>query len=144
MIIRNTSRYPTREVKALVRFATSELDMRRVCVNVKNSSRVRSGYAYDHVPAMSNAPAGCRYLITIKLGGPENWPREEAYHNGNGARRGGRWPEIDIADWREALVHLAAHEGKHIDQYQSRTKCSEVACEHFAAYMLDHYRRPIV
>lgn len=138
--LKNTSRYPTAEVKRLVRFATSDLDIDRVHFNVKNSSRVRRGYAYGRVPPEANVPAGTRWLITMGLGGPHNWPREEGYWKNGHFRRGGRWPEITIACWREAVIHLAAHEAKHVEQMKERLAISEVACEHYAAWVLKRWR----
>jgi hypothetical protein len=145
MFLRNTSHYPTDEIRELVRFATADVDMRRVCVNVKNSRHARRGMAYRGVPGMSNAPKTARYLITIGIGSPEHFPREDGYWNShartNGKhRRGGQWPEVTIADWREQLITTAAHEAKHIEQFRERLPCSEVACEHFAAHMLNRYR----
>jgi hypothetical protein len=133
MFLRNTSRYPADEVRALVEFATSEVDMHRVCVNVKNSrSRAYSGYAYLGVPEISNAPAASEYLITIHLGPPEMFPLVPD--------RKKRSPQIEVSSWREGLVTVAAHEANHIDQYRRGLSRSEVACERFDAWMLDRYR----
>lgn len=49
-----------------------------------------------------------------------------------------------MRDWREALVLVAAHEAKHIEQYKERKPRSEVACEHFAVYMLGRYRNELL
>jgi hypothetical protein len=143
-VIQNTSRYPDEEVAELVRFALCEIDTRGVCVNVKNSSGARRGRAYSGVPSISNAPRGSKYLITLGVGAPEKFPFEDgSYVRRNGEvmkRRGGRWPEETLHDWREALVTVAAHEGKHIEQYRAKTSLSEVACHHFAAHVLRRYR----
>src|SRR4026208_2201653 len=106
-VIPNTSRFADVEVSELVRFALSEIDARGVCVNVKNSSATRRGRAYSRIPAISNAPADSRYLITIGIGAPDRFPFEDgSYTRRNGEvvkRRGGRWPVETLADWREAL-----------------------------------------
>jgi hypothetical protein len=144
LVIRNTSRYPDEEVSELVRFALSEIDARGVCVNVKNSSATRRGRAYSRIPAISNAPADSRYLITIGIGAPERFPFEDgSYTRRNGEvvkRRGGRWPVETLADWREALVSVAAHEAKHIEQFRTGARRSEVECHHFSAAVLRRYR----
>jgi hypothetical protein len=133
MFLRNTSRYPTDEVGSLVEFATSEVDMHFVCVNVKNShSRAYAGYAYLGVPEISNAPPESEYLVTIHLGPPALFPIVPD------RRRGA--PRIEVSCWREALVTVAAHEANHIDQYRRGLSRSEVACEHFDAWMLGRYR----
>ena len=145
LVIRNTSRYPDEEVRELVRFALSEIDARGVCVNVKNSRATRRGSAYSRIPSISNAPADSRYLITVGIGAPERFPFEDgSYTRRNGElvkRRGGRWPAETLHDWREALVSVAAHEGKHIEQFREGTRRSELECQHFSAFMLGRYRK---
>lgn len=53
---------------------------------------------------------------------------------------GKRSPLIVVNDWREALVALAAHEARHVWQFQHRKPTSEVDAEKFAARALDRYR----
>jgi len=131
--IRNTSRYPREEVVRLVRLATSEIDMRRVCVNVKNSRRYAcGGYAYDGVPEISNAPAKTEYLVTIRLGPPKMFPTVLPHKK--------RSPARAVACWREAVVAMAAHEAKHVEQYRLGRPRSEVECECFEAAVLARYR----
>ena len=146
-MVRNTSRYPDEEVTELVRFALSEIDARGVCVNVKNSSATRRGRAYSAIPSISNAPADSRYLITVGIGAPDHFPFEDgSYTRRNGElvkRRGGRWPAETLRDWREALVSVAAHEAKHIQQFREGTRRSELDCQHFSAFMLRRYREPV-
>jgi hypothetical protein len=143
-VIQNTSRYPDDEVSELVRFALSEIDARGVCVNVKNSTATRRGRAYSRIPSISNAPPGSRYLITLGIGAPERFPIEDgSYVRRNGElvkRRGGRWPVEALGDWREALVSVAAHEAKHIEQFRNRTSRSELECHHFSGSVLRRYR----
>ena len=136
MILRNKSQYPDSTVRALVKFATRELDMRHVCVNVRNSTGSLAGHAYRGVPSISNAPPSAEYLVTLRIGDRSRFPVEHRYPG----KSGNRWPFIYLEDWREAVVYLAAHEGKHIDQFRAGTKRSEIACEHFARYMLNAYR----
>lgn len=50
-------------------------------------------------------------------------------------------PHIQLADWREALVAVAAHEGRHLWQYRHELPRSEVDCERYAAVRLEAYRR---
>lgn len=138
MVIRNTSQYPTDEVRALVRFAVADLDMRRVCVNVKNDRRGScGGMAYDGVPFISNAPPSSEYLVSLRIGSPERFPEEHVYPG----KTDPRWPRVTLADWREALVHLAAHEGLHVEQMREGVRTSEVRAERFAGRMLKLYRR---
>ena len=56
---------------------------------------------------------------------------------------GKRAPVIVCRDWREALVMLAAHEARHIHQFQHNKPRSEVDCERFAAKALERYRREL-
>jgi len=135
--IRNTSCYEDAEVRALVKFAMSEVDVRGVCVNVKNSQHPMRGMAYEGVPYISNAPVQAEYLITIGIGSPERFPRVH-----DRKMRGA--PSHELADWREALVAVAAHEAKHIEQFRENKRRSEVACENFEAYMLRRYREEMI
>lgn len=133
VLVQNTSRYPTGEVDDLVEFATVDVDMRGVCVNVKNARAYAcAGYAYDGVPAVSNAPRGTDYLITIRLGPATEFPSRMVHRK--------RSPPVEVACWREGLVVVAAHEAKHIEQYRRGAPRSEVACERFAAWVLEVYR----
>lgn len=52
----------------------------------------------------------------------------------------GRWPIVTLDDWREALVHTAAHEIHHLALYWRGAKQSEVACERRAAFVLREWR----
>jgi hypothetical protein len=134
MFIQNTSRYPTDDVERLVRFATADLDMRGVCVNVKNSHRYAyGGYAYLGVPEISNAPPSSDYLVTLRLGAPERFPFTPPRRRGV--------PPLRLACWREALVAVAAHEARHIEQYRQAARRSEVECERFETVMIERFRR---
>lgn len=54
---------------------------------------------------------------------------------------GGRGsPLIEMRDWREGLVALAAHEFTHIHQFQNNLRRSEVHAEQSAARRLERYR----
>jgi hypothetical protein len=144
MWIRNSSRYSDEDVLPCVEFAVRDVDMRRVCVNVKNGGL--GGAAYNGVPEISNAPRGAHYLVTLRLGrGNERWPLGPVnYHfkapDETGPRN--RFPFFVCRDWREWLVKLAAHEAKHIEQFRNRDVCSELSCERFALERLEEFRAP--
>jgi len=140
--IRNTSRYRDDEVRECVAFAVRDLDMRRVCVNVKNGAL--GGAAYNGVPEISNAPRSARYLVTLRLGrGRERWPLGPINYHFQAPHETGprnRFPFFVCDDWREWLVKLAAHEAKHIEQFRARVMCSEISCERFAIERLEQWR----
>jgi hypothetical protein len=142
MWIRNTSRHPDEAVRQAVLFAVQGVDMRRVCVNVKNGAL--GGAAYNGVPEISNAPRAARYLVTLRLGrGRERWPLGPInYHFKSPAETGprNRFPFFTCHDWREWLVKLAAHEATHIEQFRAGTICSELACERVALERLEEWR----
>ena len=140
--IRNTSRFPDEEVRELIELGTQDVDMTRVCVNVKGGCGLQ-GRAYDGVPSISNAPRRARYLMTIKLGSGVAFPRGPVNRNGQSPDQVGprnRFPFFTYADWREWLVACAAHEARHIHQYRHDLRRSEIDCERFAANALDRYR----
>lgn len=140
--IRNTSTYPEDEVRELVQFATQDVDMNRVCINVKGG-RGLGARAYDGVPSISNAPRSARYLVTIKVGSGVRFPVGPYNRNGQTPDEVGprnRFPFFTHADWREWLVSAAAHEAWHIHQYRHGKCRSEVECERFAETALNRYR----
>lgn len=53
---------------------------------------------------------------------------------------GKRSPLIVMRDWREALITVAAHEARHVYQFQSDKPRSEVDAEKFAARALARWR----
>jgi hypothetical protein len=140
--IRNTSRRADAEVREGVEFAIQGIDMRRVCINVKNGAL--GGAAYNGVPEISNAPRAARYLVTLRLGrGAERWPLGPInYHFKSPDQVGprNRFPFFVCHDWREWLVKLAAHEAMHIQQFRTGAVCSEIACERFALERLEEWR----
>jgi hypothetical protein len=142
MWIRNTSRYPDASVEELVHFATRDVDMERVCVNVKNGHL--AGGAYNGVPRISNAPRRAEYLVTLRVGrGDEQWPLGPVNYHFHAPHETGprnRFPFFVCSDWQEWLVKLAAHEAKHIEQFREGGSCSEISCERFALSMLEEFR----
>jgi hypothetical protein len=75
MYLRNTSRYPTSEVRSLIEFAVRGVNLARVAVHVKNTARGYAGMAYFTVPGMSSAHGGARSLITLRVG-KAGFPRD--------------------------------------------------------------------
>src|SRR5579883_3484313 len=103
MIFKNSSRYPSDEVRRLVEFALRNLDHRKVAVHIKNTTYAFRGFAYKTVPwqsPFSKRKRKPRHLITIGIGKPELFPRTQRY----GRRTSDKgWPLIEYRDWREAL-----------------------------------------
>jgi hypothetical protein len=98
---------------------------------------------------MSNAPRGARHLIVVGVDTPDCFPYEQGYWNATArdkgeARRGGRWPEVTLNDWREAIVFVTAHEAAHIEQYREGLPISEVRAEWFGAKVLGRWRNEVI
>lgn len=92
------------------------------------------GRAYEEIPERSRAK-GSRYLIVLNVPlDPEqlDYPYEWQYKK--------RAPVNRYQSWQEELVHLAAHEAKHIEQYREGLPRSEVSCEFYADGVLKQYR----
>jgi hypothetical protein len=198
MLLKNTSRYPTEEVRKLLAVAAEGLDLRKVAVHVKNSAHAYAGISYERVPRIANAALSAQHLVTLRIGPPGKFPADNmrttvrwidmpeydpvpdrgfvesvlgltygspeykkwwrghriwtCYRGGvqiNRVQRrmesrtpyGGKGsPPIEMMDWREGLVALAAHEFNHIRQFQNNWPRSEVDCEKFAAKRLAAYR----
>ena len=145
MWIQNSSRYDDDEVADLVYFATQDVDLTDVCINIKNGRL--GGSAYDGIPEISNAPSSAKYLITLRLGAiTEKWPFGPINYHFKAPEEVGprnRFPFFVCNDWREWLVKIAAHEAKHIEQYRKGSIRSEISCEHFSVAVLDRYRAKV-
>jgi len=139
--VENLSRYPDSEVFPLVEFATEGVDMRGVHVRVKNSTRRVSGRAYPDVShEIFSVPAGTLYLITVKIGPPKKFPTVEHRYGWKQPGPRNQFPMISYADWREALVAVAAHEAMHIEQFKQGRPRSELETSRFEADALERYR----
>ena len=161
MWIRNKSQYPDAGVKTLIQFAAGSLiDTRKICINVRNYSSAFAGRAYSLIPPQSNAPPTAKYLVALRIGPPDKFPcdnqhatvqwvklspgeecrpseirqkshwlerRVITYHpyGGNGS------PLIQMLNWQEALVVLAAHELMHTHQFRNQLPTSEVQGRRF-------------
>lgn len=201
MLLKNTSRYPTEEIRRLLEWAADGFDLRGVAVHIKNSKHAYRGLAYERVPRIANAHAKAERLVTIGIGAPGKFPtdnmrrtirwvdmpeydpvpdrgfvedvlgieydspeykewwrvhriwtvhrqgvqinrvqrmvRTETPYGGKGS------PLIDVRNWREALVAVAAHEFMHIHQFQNNLRRSEVDAERAAAKRLAAYRNDL-
>lgn len=127
LVFRNRTEYPDDEVQRLVRFAFADLDLPEpvsilIRVGYTRTSRRRrepncpqygaSGMAYPYVHKKPDVPDGAMYEIRLSIARPETFPTK--WHD----RANAPAPLGMLADWREALVAIAAHEGKHVEVYQ--------------------------
>lgn len=96
---------------------------------------------YSLPPRLVRVRPGTRYLVTMRL--PQrlealSYPQELQY------RRGGvpmpTAPVVQVHDWLEELVHLAAHEARHVAQLRLGLTKSEVDAERWAAAAVERYR----
>src|SRR5262249_60121909 len=76
MRLKNTSRYPSETVRALIDFAMRGIDPATLAVHVKNSRIAYRGRAYNGIPACSPAARqeGVARLVTIGIGAAEKFP----------------------------------------------------------------------
>lgn len=76
MRLKNTSRYPDAEVRALIEFGTKGVNLAGVAVHVKNSAHAYAGRAYYGVPSCSPAAklATVERLVVLRIGAPEKFP----------------------------------------------------------------------
>jgi hypothetical protein len=141
--IENQSRYDGRTVRSIVKFAARELevDTGRTLIKVKDSKYRYGGWFYwgNRVPRHLS---GYDCLITIRLGQPEKFPC--TYHTYNRRDSPKAW---ELADWREALASVAAHELMHLRQFQqpelsrnNRGRLNEVETEWAAWRILNRWR----
>jgi hypothetical protein len=87
-----------------------------------------------------SVPAGTLYLITVKIGPPKKFPTVEHRYGWKQPGPRNQFPMISYADWREALVAVAAHEAMHIEQFKQGRPRSELETSRFEADALERYR----
>lgn len=170
LVVENRTTRPTVEVDEIVRFAAARSDlMFHTHVRVGSSrDDKRTGYACSTLNGavlprgIGRAKSYVRctvpgddypYYGIPKICGHSKRLRELIWEHGLdeaiqlvagaynvGQRKVGRWPIYIIGDWRELLVHLAAHELRHIEQFENRRSLSEIDCEEFALATLTAWR----
>jgi hypothetical protein len=87
----------------------------------------------DEAEAKYRVPRVCYHAFDYdRDGSPSAFDAEVAKVWESGGVKWKRWPIYVVTDWREALVHIAAHEGRHIAQYVNHRSRSEVDCEEYA------------
>lgn len=131
----NKSSRPTDEVRRLVRLAMKGLSVKGVTVIVVDA-RKRSWDGKIHATGHATT-RGREVLIRIP-------PDDQFPFDGWRRHRSSPWNH-DHACWREALVAVAAHEGKHHDIWQNNifypsTQRMEMACEAHQRWVMDRYR----
>jgi hypothetical protein len=125
----NRTEYPDDEVRRLVRVGMKGLNTKSVKVTVVPGRKFATGYARW----------GLREHVVLRV------PPESAYPlEGWRRHRSSPWNH-DARDWREAIVALAAHEGRHIDLWRNGVRHRsvqqiEMACEAWEHGVLKEYR----
>ena len=128
MITRITAKHPKDEVRKLLHFAARNVDglnHSTVLVKVKNSKHGFYGRAFTYLCSERDIPTRADYLITIGLGSTypvEN--RKETYET-----------------WKAALVAVAAHEFRHVCDWQQGIKATEKAANIEGRLALYEYRK---
>jgi hypothetical protein len=140
LAFRNETGYPDDEVERLVRFALDDLELRRtvkVRVSYTRLSTARKLYGGPYVYGATGVAGSSG--MALRIGRPDDFPvpwRD---------RRPKQTGTVGIlADWREALVAIAAHEGKHVEGYHRRGweggQAEEDRCDAYARRVLRQYR----
>ena len=128
MITRITAKHPKDEVRKLLHFAARQVDglnHSTVLVKVKNSKRGYYGRAFPYLCSAQDIPTGANCLVTIGLG--STYPvktRKETYET-----------------WKVVLVAVAAHEFRHIRDWQQGIKATEKAANIEGRLALYEYRK---
>jgi len=136
-LIQNETDYDGRTVNSIVRwvFKDMELDGDRVMVKVKHhrgtwayqgrfypharwqSKEVYSWDRGEYVEVGPRVPAGISHLLVCRIGRPGIYPCQTHVYKRKDSP--GTW---EVADWREALVSITAHEAMHLRQYRTHPK----------------------
>lgn len=141
MIVTVSSTFPGAlhpEIEALVRagFECVEATDVEVHVKARGAARIRgwSGRTYDGVPDIARVTPGTGYLVTLNI--PADPRRLTRYPVRARDHRLKTSPEVAFACWQDELLHLAAHEARHVHQFRHGLQRSEVDAERWAAAVL--------
>lgn len=97
-----------------------------------------SGRAYRRLPTRARVNPRTRWLVTLKTPldlSDSPYPYRWIYHR---AKTAG---SVELRSWREHLLHLAAHEARHLVQYRDGLPASEVDAECWARATLRRHRK---
>lgn len=145
----NETGYDDGEVEALVRFGLSEIDLtgQRIVAVVKytRDRRGYSGFYYSltrGIPtSLYNRYCGKRtythHLVLLRIGEPDGFP----------SRSLRKYPGVKqrlACDWREGLVCIAAHEGKHAEHDHDRAYRQKSGYRQAATLMLNDGREVVL
>lgn len=136
MIIRNTSRIPTSDLRFLMSFVKG-FPRKDVELRVSKSKRwgisgcfYRDGYAHG--------TGSKSYYICVKVGGG-TYPRTCHYNY-----KSDRFPTYEVRNDKERLVAVLAHEFQHLKDYRKKgrygERCGELKPEKVAVRTLERYR----
>lgn len=93
--------------------------------------------SYDGVPGIARVQDGIRYLVTFNI--PAD-PRDCAYPITHRDPRLKTSPVVTFECWQANLLHIAAHEARHIHQFRHGLSRSELDAERWAAQQLERQR----
>lgn len=98
-----------------------------------------SGRAYGGVPSVANVANGTKWLVTLTIPTrPQDATFPYVWHYHTRAKTAG---EIELQSWQEQLVHLAAHEHRHVVQFARNLPGSEVDAETYAHSVVRRFRQ---
>jgi len=121
MRVTNSSPYPAARIKELLHFAFRGVNDTKVEIHVKGSdTRYFAGRAYNGIPAIANVAETFQYLVIIRLARNSEIMPSNIKPGVKRLLRG--YPEgLPLEGWEDVIVYVAAHEARHIWQFQ-RTK----------------------
>jgi hypothetical protein len=134
--IENRTRYPARELRAIVHRHLSRARPRIVIVLERRDAKdARQGYFRyaDRSVRIWLAPRSSEYPFSS---------RYEPEHADPG-ERGAEFPRYEVCDWREELLTTAVHEAEHIRAFDrsGSADANELAAERRALHALERHRR---
>lgn len=100
-----------------------------------------SGRTYPRLPAAARVAPGIRFLVTLTIPiDPAPAATGVVYPRAARYRRYATAPNVVLSDWREELLHLTAHEARHVDQIRHQRPRSEIDAERAAHARLAAWR----
>lgn len=143
MRIKNSSSYATAEIEPLLKFAARGIKDSGVEVHIQDTrAGSYSGWAANHIPDSVDCAATSRYVVMLRFG---EWTGQMKRINPQATVRR-RYPDgVKFETWQDMVVYVAAHEFRHIWQYQRTERTGkrgkrEADAEKFAVRRLNEWR----
>lgn len=98
-----------------------------------------SARTFNGIPGLARVEPGMRYLVTMNI--PRDPRKLTRYPERHRDPRLKTSPVVEFTCWQDQLLHLAAHEARHVHQFRHGLPGSELDAERWAAAVASEHAR---